>query len=110
MEYGESHNRYNIYEFDHSTRILSLSVMAIRPDKEYIDTIAKYSLKTGAFECLYWGDIQSLKQVVSLFFSHVLSIFEVQSIEGPEKFMEKWGTRMVKRKEMKEMEENARRL
>ena len=108
MQYGSAHNRYDIFEFNYSTQILTFSVMAIRPDKEYIDTIAAYHLKTGTFECFYWGDIRSLKQVVSNFFLNVLGVFDVQHIEGPLGFREKWADRMIKRKEMREMEENAR--
>jgi hypothetical protein len=109
MEFGSGHNRYDIFEYDHNTNVLTLSVMAIRPDKEYIDTIATYHLGTGVFECLSWGDIRSLKQVVTNFLMNVLGVFDVQRIEGPEGFMNKWSERMVKRNKMREMERWARK-
>jgi len=110
MTYGAGHNRYDLYEYDHDTHVLTLSLMAIRPDEEFINTAARYSLETGVFECFYWGDVRSIKQVVSGFLVNILAVFDVREIRGPDGFLEKWHPRMEKRREMREVEQIARRM
>ena len=100
--YGHSHNRHDLYEFDHETSILRLTGLRVTPEQSSHVRVAEYNLQTQIFTALIWDDAaRSLKQTVTQFLLNILAVYDVEEIIGPPGFMKKWEPRMELRKNLR---------
>ena len=95
IHYGQSHNRHDLYQFDHDTATLRLTALKVTPEQSSHVRVAEYNLATQVFTALVWDDVvRSLKQTVSQFLLNILAVYEVEEITGPPGFMRKWEPRI----------------
>ena len=99
--YGHSYNRYDLFEFDEDTGILTLTKLFLNPGEEVEkNLLCRYNVLTNELHGV-WPENRSMKITVGEFVVEILAVFGIPNLSGDAGFLKMWEKRLKRIVEMR---------